>query len=167
MQESSAANTHDLQRLIAVIVTVFLLGIVALMSPFVMLLSNNPPPYYPPPPGWGSSVTIYLWAARFDVAPIRIEYSIGGVTNFHALLFVMMTLIYFAVQIAVGMKQMRGKHGAAIEIVLLLTWITVCQLIYGTLQDWTLTQVPILPITGILVLLVAIGINAESSLFQK
>jgi hypothetical protein len=167
MQESSSTNFYDLQRLIAVIVTVLLLGIVAFMSPFAMLLSNDPPPYYPPPPGWGSSVTIYLWAARFDVAPIRIEYSVGGVTNFHSLPFLLMTLIYFAIQIAVGMRKMRGKHGAAIEIVLLLTWITVCQLIYGTLQDWTLTQFPLLPITGILVLLVAIGINAESSLFQK
>ncbi|MGD9395640.1 MAG: hypothetical protein PVJ05_04355 [Candidatus Thorarchaeota archaeon] len=167
MQQSSATNNSDLQRLVAIIVTVLLLGIIALMSPFAVLLNNNPPPYYPPPPGWSSSVTIYLWAAQFDAAHFQIEYSVGGVMNFHTFPFVLMTLIYFAIQIVVGMKRVKIKYGAVVEIVLFLTWIAVCQLIYGTLQDWTLTQVPILPITGILVLLVAIGINTESSLFQK
>jgi hypothetical protein len=165
MQESAAINTNDLQRLVAIIVTVFLLGIVAIMSPFAILQSNDPPPYYPPPPGWYSSYSVYLWFARYNVAFIRLEYSVESVTNLHTLPFVIMTFIYFIIQIVVGLRKMEAKYGAAIELVLFPIWVTVCQLIYGTLQDWTLIQIPIIPITGILILVVAIGINVESSLF--
>ncbi len=153
MQEFTAANYYAQRR---TVVSVILLGVVAIFSPFAVLRNYDAPHILPPPPG--SSVTIFLWAARFGIANIQEEYSLGGgVTNLHAFLFVIMTLIYFVIQIAVSMRRMQAKYGVAIEIALFLIWVPVCQLIYGALQDWTLIQIPLLPIVGISILLVAYG----------
>ena len=160
MQEFTAANYYAQRR---TIVSVILLGIVAIFSPFAVLRNYDAPHILPPPPGWEPSVTIYLWAAQFGIANIQDEYSLGGgVTNLHALLFVIMTLIYFVIQIAVSMRRMQAKYGVAIEIALFLIWVPVCQLIYGSLQDWTLIQIPLLPIVGISILLVAYGYQYRS-----
>jgi len=153
VRDFTAANYYAQRR---TIVSVILLGIVAIFSPFAVLRNYNAPHIYPPPPGWEPGVAIYLWAAQFSIANIQDEYSLGnGVTNLHALLFVIMTLIYFVIQIAVSMRIMQAKYGVAIEIGLFLIWISICQMIYGTLQDWTLIQTPLLPIVGISILLVA------------
>jgi hypothetical protein len=157
VQESTTVESTDIQRLVRISIPILFLGIIAILSPFAILLNNVAPPYDPPPPGWDSWVMIYLWAARFSVGFIQDRYGFGGVTNLHTIPFVIMTLIYLVIQIAVSMRKMQAKYGVAIEIVLFLIWVAVCQLIYGTLQDWTLIQMPLLPIAGISILLVAYG----------
>lgn len=155
MQEFTAANYYAQRR---TIVSVILLGIVAIFAPFAVLRNYDAPHSLPLPPGSESSVAIFLWGARFGIANIQEEYSLGGgVTDLHALLFVIMTLIFFVIQIAVGMEKLQAKYGVAMEIGFFLIWVSVCQLIYGTLQDWTLIQIPLLPIVGISILLVAYG----------
>jgi hypothetical protein len=155
MQDSTTDIPYDLQKLVGIVIPVLLLGFVAIISPFAVLRNNVGPPSYPPPPGWESSVTIYLWAARFSVAFIQGEYGLGGgVTNLHTIPFVIMTFIYIVIQIAVSDRKLRATSGMAIEILLFLIWVSVCQLIYGSLQDWTLIQIPLLPIAGISFLLV-------------
>ncbi|NHI89823.1 MAG: hypothetical protein EAX87_09885 [Candidatus Thorarchaeota archaeon] len=163
MQEYRVANSYDRRGMIGIIIPILLLGFVAIFMPFAVLETTAPPPYYPPPPGWHSTVTIYLWAARFDVGFTVIEYGLGGgVTNFYTIPFVIMTLLYFIVHIGVGLRRMPARYGAGFDFVVLLIWVAACQLIYGTLQEWTLIQVPILPMAGTLILLVAYG----SQVFQ-
>ena len=158
MQESTTVESTDIQRLVRISIPILFLGIIAILSPFAILLNNVAPPYDPPPPGWDSWVMIYLWAARFSVGFIQDRYGLGGgVTNLHALLFVIMTISYLVIQITVSIRKIQIKYGVATEIVLFLIWVAVCQLIYGTLQDWTLIQMPLLPIAGISILLVAYG----------
>jgi hypothetical protein len=162
MQESVNADTYNKQKLVGILAPIALLCIVAILSPFAILLSNNAPPYYPPPPGWDSWVTIYLWTARFSIGFFQERYSLeGGVTNLHALLFVIMTIIYFEIQIATSIRKMQAKYSITIDGILFLVWVTVCQLIYGTFQDWTLIQVPVIPLAGISILLVSYGIQSK------
>ena len=158
MQESNMNDSHDLRKLIGIVIPGLIVVIVAVVTPFVILLRNGVPPSDPPPPGWDSSVVIYLWAANFSIGHIQDRYILGdGVTNLHALIFVVMTLIYLIVQSTVIGRKLQAKYGLAIGIVLFLIWISVCQLIYGTLQDWTLIQIPLLPLVGISILLVGYG----------
>lgn len=157
MQESYLKDSNDLRKLIGIIIPGLIVVIVAIVTPFVILFRNGVPPD-PPPPGWDSSVVIYLWAANFSIGHIQDRYILGdGVTNLHALIFVVMTLIYLIVQSTVIGRKLQAKYGLAIGIVLFLIWISVCQLIYGTLQDWTLIQIPLLPLVGISILLVGYG----------
>lgn len=163
MQESRVANSYDWRGIIRIIIPILLLCFVAIFLPFAVLETAASPLYYPPPPGWHSSVTIYLWAARFDVGFTVIEYGLaGGVTNLYTIPFVIMTVLYFIVHIGVGLSRLPARYGAGIDFVVLMIWMAACQLIYGTLQEWTLIQVPILPIAGIFILLVAYG----SQVFQ-
>jgi hypothetical protein len=158
MQESNLNGSYDIKKLIGITIPSLIVVIVAMVTPFVILLRNGVPPSDPPPPGWDSSVAIYLWAANFSIGHIQDRYILGdGVTNLHALIFVAMTLIYVIIQSIVIGRKLQVKHGVVIEIVLLLIWISICQLIYGTLQDWTLIQIPLLPLVGISVLLVLYG----------
>ena len=163
MEESPVDNSYDMRRLIGIIIPVLLLGFVAISIPFAVLESNEPPPYYPPPPGWESTVTIYLWAARFSSVFIQIEYDLGGgVTHLHVIPFVIMTALYFLIHIAVGLRKVSARHGAGIDVIFLIVWVSVCHLIYGTLEEWSLFQMPILPIVGISILLFVYG----SQVFQ-
>lgn len=163
MQDSPEERPHDIQELIGIIIPVILLGFVAIFVPFAVLETTESPFYYPPPPGWHSSVTIYLWAARFELGFTVIEYGLGGgVTNLYTIPFAIMTVLYFIVHIGVGLRRIPARYGAGIDFGVLLIWVAACQLIYGTLQEWTLIQVPILPMAGTLILLVAYG----SQVFQ-
>jgi hypothetical protein len=145
MQESATDIPYDMQKLVGIVIPVLLLGFVAIIAPFAFLQKNVEPPYYPPPPGWESSVLIYLWGRGYSVAPPSLTFSLP---------FALMTLVYFVIQIAVSIRKMQSKYGVAIGIALLPIWVSVCHWIYGTLPDWSLIQLPILPIVGISMLLV-------------
>jgi len=157
MQEPPAAQPYEIREFIGIIIPILLLGFVAIASPFAVLQNNEPPPYYPPPPGWESSVTIYLWAARFPSAFIQTEYSVGGVTNLHTIPFVIMAVLYSIIHIAVGLRKVPARSSAGIGVMVFIIWMITCHLIYGTLQEWSLIQLPILPIVGVLILLVVYG----------
>ena len=60
MQGFSADDHYAAQR---TVVSVILLGIIAIFSPFAVLRNYNVPRIFPPPPGWEPSVMIYIWAA--------------------------------------------------------------------------------------------------------
>ncbi len=157
MQESPISYSYDKQRLIGIIIPLLLLGFVAFASPIAVLVTTEEPPPFPPP-GWESSVTIYLWAARFTSAFIQTEYGLeGGITNFHTIPFVIMTMLYFIIHIAVGLRIVPARYGAGVAVIVLIIWVTICHLIYGTLQEWSLIQIPILPIVGVTILLVVYG----------
>jgi hypothetical protein len=163
VQESRVANSDDRRGVIGIIIAILLLGFVAIVTPFAVLETTASPPYYPPPPGWYSSVTIYLWAARFGVGFTLTEYGLGGgVTNLYTTPFVIMTVLYFIIHISVGLRRVPARYGAVIDFAVFVIWVAACQLIYGTLQEWTLVQIPILPIAGTFILLVAYG----SDVFQ-
>ncbi len=162
MQESPISDSYDKQRLIRIIIPVLLLGFVAFASPIAVLITTEEPPPFPLP-GWESSVTIYLWAARFTSAFIQTEYGFeGGVTNLHTIPFIIMTVLYFIIHIAVGLRRIPARYGAGIDVMVLIAWVTICHLIYGTLQEWSLIQMPIIPIVGVAILLVVYG----SQVFQ-
>jgi hypothetical protein len=151
-------NSYERQEIIGIIIPILLLGFIAIFMPFAVMETTAPPPYYPPPPGWHTTVTIYLWAARFDVGFTVIEYGLGGgVTNFYTIPFVIMTVLYFIVHIGVGLRRLSTRYGVGIDFAVFVIWTVTCQLIYGTLQEWTLIQIPILPIAGTFILLVAYG----------
>ncbi|MFW9807173.1 MAG: hypothetical protein ACFFFK_10635 [Candidatus Thorarchaeota archaeon] len=162
MQDSPEERSHDIQGIIGIIIPMILLGFVAIFVPFVVLNNLNPPPYYPPPPGWESSVTIYLWAARFTSAFFQVEYGVGGVTNLNTIPFVIMMALYFLIHIAVGLRKIPARYGAGIDVLILIVWISVCHLIYGTLEEWSLIQMPVFPIVGLSMLLLVYG----SQVFQ-
>lgn len=152
------ADSYDRRGIIEIIIAILLLSFVAIFAPFTVLETTALSPYYPPPPGWYSSVTIYLWAVRFDVGHFQMGYTLaGGVTNLYTIPFVIMTVLYFIVHIGVGLRRLPARYGAGIDFVILMIWVAACQLIYGTLQEWTLIQIPILPIAGTFILLVAYG----------
>lgn len=156
MQESTMTNLPHIQDTVRSVFPVLILGIIAIISPFAILIRNAAPPFDPPPLGWDSSVRIYLWAAWFSMGFIQERYVLGeGITHIYALPFVIMALIYCLFQITVSAGRIQVKHGLVAEIVLFLIWIFLCQAIYGTTQDWTLIQTPLLPITGLSVLLYA------------
>ena len=141
MQESAVVKSDNMQRLVGIFVPVFLFIFVATRSPFAILRRIALPPD-PTPPGWYSSLAIFLWG-EIGARP----------TLLIASPFVIMTIIYVGIQVAVSMREFPAKYGVLSGIVLLVIWVTVCQMIYGTLQDWTLVQVPILPLVGIFFLL--------------
>jgi len=145
MQETTTIESWDIHSLVKISIPVLFLGIIAILSPFAILLRNVAPPYDPPPPGWESSSSVFIWGRSFSVAPPAVL--IAGP-------FVGMTLIYVAIHIVVSMRKMPAKYGVVSEIILFLIWVSVCQMIYGTLEGWTLTQFPLLPIVGISFLLV-------------
>jgi hypothetical protein len=156
-------DSYDRRGIIGIIIAILLLSFVAIFTPFAVLETTALPPYYPPPPGWYSSVTIYLWAVRFDVGHVQIEYTLaGGLTNLYTIPFVIMTVLYFIVHIGVGLRRIPARYGAGIDFVTIMIWVATCQLIYGTLQEWTVIQIPILPVAGTFILLVAYG----SQVFQ-
>jgi len=144
VQESNTADYYALKRLLGTYVAVILLGFVAIFSPFAVLRDNDAPLILPPPPGYEPSVMIYLWGRGYIVAPPSLYISLP---------FALMTLIYIVIQIVVSMRKMQAKYGVAIGVALLPIWVTVCHWIYGTLPDWSLIQLPILPIVGISMLL--------------
>ena len=157
MQEAPVSNSPDMGRLIGIFIPVVLLGLVTFASPIALLVTTEEPPPFPPP-GWESSVTIYLWAARFSIAQFQDVYGLeGGITNLHTAPFVIMTFLYFIIHVAVGVRRMPAKYGAIIDFILFLIWLVVCHLIYGNLPTWSLIQVPIIPIVGVALLLVANG----------
>jgi hypothetical protein len=157
MQGDSLSNSYDIQKLIGIIIPVVFFVLVTINTPIAVLVTTEEPPPFPPP-GWESSVTIYLWAARFSIAQIQEIYGLeGGITNLHTTPFVIMTVLYFVIHVAVGMRRMPARYGAIIDFILFLIWIVVCHSIYGTLQTWSLIQVPIIPIVGMALLLVVYG----------
>jgi hypothetical protein len=157
MQESPAAQPYEVRQFIGRIIPVLLLGFVAFVAPIAVLITTEEPPPFPSP-GWESSVTIYLWAARFTSAFIQTEYGLGGgVTNLHTIPFIIMTVLYCIIHIAVGLRKVPARSGAGIDVMVLIIWVTLCHLIYGTLQEWSLIQIPILPIVGVSILLVVYG----------
>ncbi|MFW9788587.1 MAG: hypothetical protein ACFFE2_10060 [Candidatus Thorarchaeota archaeon] len=165
MQESKVGNLGGISRLPGIIVPVILLGIVAIFSPIAYLETTETPPSDPPPPGWNTSVTIYLWVARFSSAYFQNMYGLGdGVTNLHTTPFIVLTIIYVIIHFVVNMRRMKPKYGAGLGVVLFLIWVSICQLIYGTLQDWALIQIPILPLIGCCILFIGyLNQHASSS----
>jgi hypothetical protein len=156
MQESTRVDLPHIQDPVRSFFPVLILGIIAIISPFAVLIQNAVPPSDPPPLGWDSSVRIYLWAAWFSIGFIQEGYTLGGgITHIYALPFVIMTLIYCLFQISVCAGRIQAKQGLVAEIIIFLIWIFLCQAIYGTTQDWTLIQTPLLPIAGISILLYA------------
>ena len=153
MHDSTRRDFLEPHELVRIISPVTVLGLVAIVAPFAVLINNRPPPdtpYF----GYDSSVRIYLWAAWFSAGFIHQRYVIeGSITQFHALPFVVMTFIYCVVQLTACIKEKLARYGVLTDVALSLIWVSICQVIYGTLQQFTLIQTPLLPLASIIFIL--------------